>query len=284
MKKFDSDYDSEIRKIRKEQDEIKNVAGKNSYDIISFGLNMEKYKEEIECKMKILNEKIGILQSSVSDLQKEKEELARERRESNGVESAISDVLIYKDVCRIIDIRYLTETTMKYYLYEQGLLDIKINKVHNSFRISPRYERIHSPLKEYIHIRNNTFVFDPAIIDYLKNHRNELELSISRYQKKSRCFTRTKEKLDATEIKNFRSEVNRICGTGDNYDKDKWAAIYRKYEADHPDFAEEYKSYVREYMSVHSSAKYKPTKIMYLIQERNDGDILLKIACELFVE
>ena len=36
MKKIDSDYDSEIRKIRKEQDEIKNVAGKNSYDIISF--------------------------------------------------------------------------------------------------------------------------------------------------------------------------------------------------------------------------------------------------------
>lgn len=43
-------------------------------------------------------------------------------------------------------------------------------------------------------------------------------------------------------------------------------------------------TWTEKFLQEHPNYKYdKPSRIMYLVKEAGDGDVLLKIACELFV-
>ena len=60
--------------------------------------------------------------------------------------------------------------------------------------------------------------------------------------------------------------------------------IYKRYEDDHKDWLKKYDLWTEKFLQEHPNYKYdKPSRIMYLVKEAGDGDVLLKIACELFV-
>lgn len=284
-----TNMDDELATLKKEVSELKRMAEQNSFDVVSFGSRLNSYESGNKETIRQLNHDIELLQSDILKLEKEREEVRKEEERIGAAKSAMPNKLTYKEVCALVGMSYFNETTFKYYLFEQGLLDMKINKIRNTYRIAANYDSQNNEIKKYISICSNkgdvkVFMFDPGIVNYLKRRKNELNKSIFLYRRKSQEFITTREKLENTEMENFRLEVNRICGTGYSYDANKWAAIYHKYEIDHPEFEKSYNAYARLYQEEHPNVKYPLSKIKYLVNVCRDGDVILRIACELFVK
>lgn len=278
------DYETEIALLNKRQNELSQQTDKNKSDIVAFGIDYGNFKTDVGNDVNEIWDYVRHLSSELAELRKLKEEQHNESIAIETAKTVLPDTLTYKEVCQSLkDFTYLTTTTFKYYLYECGIMDLKINPIHNSFRISENFDKSDSELKKYIHTTDGAITFDKEVLKYLTNNPKGLQESIDRYIRKQKQFNESKEHLSEIEIKNFQSEICAICGTKESYDKEKWALIYNMYEKDHPNYRKKYDTFADTYMSEHPNAKYKPSVVKYLVHECGDGNVLLKIACELFV-
>lgn len=278
------DYDTEIALLNERQNELSQQTNRNKSEIIAFGTDFSNYKTSIDDRMNEVWEFLKHLNSDLAEFKKWKEEQNRESIAIETAKTVLPDTLTYKEVCQLLkDFTYLNTTTFKYYLYECGIMDLKINPIHNTYRISENFEKSDSELKKYIHTTDGTITFDKEVLEYLISNSKGLQESIDRYMRRQKQFNESKEHLSEIEIKNFQAEICSICGTKESYDKEKWALIYNVYEKDHPNYRKKYDTFADSYMSEHPNAKYKPSVVKYLVHECGDGNVLLKIACELFV-
>lgn len=281
----EKNYENEISLINQKQNELAKIADKNKSDVVALGLDFSEYKETIGNQFNEVWDFMKGLNSDFAEFKKWKEEQNQEINSIKKAKMELPNTLTYKEVCdALVDFSYLTQTSFKYFLYENGILDLKINRIHNTYKISNGFNNSTSELKKYIYIADGALTFDNNILNYLVNNPEGLQESIYRYVRKQKQFSESKQHLSEVEINNFQSEIGKICGTLDSYDKDKWASIYNRYEKDHPNYRKQYDSFSESYMVDHPNAKYKPSIIRYLVQEVGDGDVLLKIACELFVD
>ena len=194
-----------------------------------------------------------------------------------------TDMMTCADICdQLTDVKYLNPTSLKYYLYELGLLTLSINKRLNTYKAVSNYKDISTDISQYMHVKGRVITFDKDAIEYFKKHLNDLRESANKYTRKLEQFSKSKDNIDTLQVKNYEDEIKSICGIGNNFDKSKWSKIYNIYKKNHPNFWNEHKKYADTYMLEHPNEK-RPTVIAYLVQQCGDGDILLRIACELFV-
>ena len=283
-KKNEKDYDAEIALLNKRQNELSVKTDENKSEVISLGIDFGEYKEFIGNQFNEVWDFMKSLNSDLSEFKKWKEEQKREIDSTKKAKAELSNTLTCQEVSdALTGFSYLTQTSFKYYLYELGIMDLKINPVNNTYKISSNYDNSVSELKQYIHITDRAITFDKDVLDYLMNNSKELQESIYRYVRKQNQYNKSKRHLAEIQVTDYQAEINKICGTYTSYDKDKWAKIYGIYKKYHPNFWNEHKKYVEKFLKENPNEK-KPTMITYLVQEVGDGDVLLKIACELFVD
>lgn len=288
----EKNYDTEIALLNENQKQISAITDKNKSDIIALGLDFSSLGEDLKNHKTKTNEQfnevlefIKHFNSDIAELKKWKEEQTHENKATEKAKSVLPDTLTYEEVCKSLQgFTYLDTTSFKYYLYENNILDLKINRVRNTYKISDNFGNSNSEIKKYIYVTDGAITFDKNILEFLINNSQNLQNSIDRYIRKQKQFNESKQHLSEVEIKNFQKEIGQICGVGDKYDKNKWKMIYKRYEDDHKDWTKKYDLWTEKFLQEHPNYKYdKPSRIMYLVKEVGDGDVLLKIACELFV-
>ena len=160
---------------------------------------------------------------------------------------------------------------------------MKINKIRNVFKIKNE-KNIFVPekLKDCIIIKDDEIVFTEKFIDYIKKKKKELIDSINKYDNKKKEYEISKNNLGNIAVKNYQMEIGRICGTQDGYNSDKWKQIYDIFRETYSNFEQDYKRYNENEM-MNENAKYAMSKVKYVVTVMHEGDFLLKIACDLFV-
>ena len=282
-------YDTEIALLNERQNELSEKTDKNKSEIISFGMDFSNFKSSISKDFKEVWDFIEHMNSDMAEFKKWKEEQTQENVKTEKAKSLLPETLTYKEICELLDgFVYLDQTSFKYYLYENGILDLKINRIRNTYKISENFGNSTSEIKQYIHVTDGAITFDNGVLDFLIKNSSDLQNSIDRYIRKQKQFNESKQHLSEVEIKNFQKEIGIICGVDSgesrNYNPKKWGMIYKRYEVDHKDWLKKYDLWADKFLQEHPNYKYdKPSRVMYLVQEVGDGDVLLKIACELFV-
>ena len=280
----EKNYDNEIALINQKQNELAKITDKNKSDVVALGLDFSEYKETIGNQLNEVWNFMKGLNSDLAEFKKWKEEQHQEAKSIRKAKEELPNTLTYKEVCQSLNgFSYLDVTSFKYYLYENGILDLKINPIRNTYRISSDYDNSTSELKQYIHITDGVITFDKAVLDYLVKNSRELQNSINKYNRKQNQFNKSKQHLAEIQVTDYQAEINRICGIKDSFDGKKWGMIYKKYELDHKNWKKNYEVWKEKYLEEHPHYKYA-TQITYLVQKAGDGDVLLKIACELFVD
>lgn len=285
----EKNYDNEIALINQKQNELAKITDKNKSDVVALGLDFSEYKETIGNQLNEVWNFMKDINSDLAEFKKWKEEQHQEAKSIRKAKEELPDTLTYKEVCQSLNgFNYLDVTSFKYYLYDNGILDLKINPIRNTYRISSDYDNSTSELKQYIHITDGVITFDKGILDYLVKNSEEIQNSINKYYRKQNQFKESKQHLSTLEVKNYQDEIGNICGVdrnGKKYDASKWAAIYKRYEAEHNNWLNKYYKWVDQFLKDNPNYQYdKPSRVQYLVQEVGDGDVLLKIACELFVD
>lgn len=282
-------YDTEIALLNERQNELSEKTDKNKNDMVALGINFSEWKSAIGEEFSNVWDFLKHMNSELEEFKQWKEEQSKEIKATEKAKIQLPDTLTYKEVCNSLDgFNYLDQTSLKYYLYESGILDLKINRVRNTYKISDNFGNSNSEIKKYIHMTDSVITFDKEILEFLINNSQDLQNSIDRYIRKQKQFNESKQHLSEVEIKNFQEEIGIICGVDrgerKNYNPKKWGMIYKRYEVDHKDWLKKYNLWAEKFLQEHPNYKYaKPSRIMYLVQEVGDGDVLLKIACELFV-
>lgn len=280
----EKNYENEIGLLNERQNKLSEITDKNKSDIVALGIDFSEYKETIGNQLNEVWDFMKGLNSDLAEFKKWKEEQRQEAKAIRKAKEELPDTLTYKEVCQSLNgFSYLDVTSFKYYLYENGILDLKINPIRNTYRISSDYDNSTSELKQYIHITDGVITFDKAVLDYLVKNSKELQNSINKYNRKQNQFNKSKQHLAEIQVIDYQAEINKICGINDTYDGKKWGMIYKRYELDHKNWKKSYEVWKEKYLEEHPYYKYA-TQITYLVQEVGDGDVLLKIACELFVD
>lgn len=285
----EKNYDTEIALLNERQNELSEITDKNKNDMVALGINFTEWKSAIGEEFSNVWDFLKHMNSELEEFKQWKEEQSKEIKATEKAKIQLPDTLTYKEVCDSLDgFNYLDQTSLKYYMYESGILDLKINRVRNTYKISDNFGNSNSEIKKYIHMTDGVITFDKDILEFLINNSQDLQNSIDRYIRKQKQFNESKQHLSEVEIKNFQEEIGIICGVDrgerKNYNPKKWGMIYKRYEIDHKDWLKKYDLWAKNFLQEHPNYKYdKPSRIMYLVQEVGDGDVLLKIACELFV-
>jgi hypothetical protein len=184
------------------------------------------------------------------------------------------------DICKIIDIKNIKTASLKFYLHEKGIYNMSINKDRNSFSINNNnINNVREDLLKCIHISDNDVLFNRQFIEYSVINKDEILKSIQRYDNKQKQYKISKKNLESRNTKNYQNEINKICGTKDTYDGQKWGVLYKLFGEKFPLFEENYKKYTNEH---DKDKEYKTTKIKYVVSEMCEGNYLLKIACDLY--
>lgn len=177
----EKNYDTEIALLNERQAELYERANKNKSDIVSFGIDFGDFKTSVGNDMNEIWDYIKNLHSKVAEFEKWKEIQNKENIAIETAKTVLPDTLTYKEVCQSLkDFAYLTTTTLKYYLYECGIMDLKINPIHNTFRISENFDKSDSEIKKYIHTTDGAITFNKEILNYLTNNPKGLQESIDR--------------------------------------------------------------------------------------------------------
>ena len=275
----EKNYDNEIMELNNKTSELSKATDKNKSDIILFGNDVTKLKEE----MKYFLEQYKVMSREHSEMKKLLEDFKNDQKLEIEITKQKSGILTCGDICKKIALKNLNQTSLKYFLYELGLLKLNINKHLNTYAVVSDYEKVNSEVGQYMHVSGRVITFDKEVLNYFNEHTNQLKESIERYLRKQTQFKESKKHLSKIQVNNYQKEINKICGVSDSYDKEKWAKIYGIYKKYHPNFWNEHNKYVEKFLKENPNEK-KPTMITYLVQEVGDGDVLLKIACELFVD
>jgi len=173
---------------------------------------------------------------------------------------------------QIKDVHGLNATTIKYFLYEQGYFDMKINTSRCIY--SPKSESVKIGIK-------SDLSFDDSFVKYLEDNKKELQESVRRYNRRTKRFNKAKKNLQEKQVKNYRKEINDICGVKSNFNAGRWNMLYKAYDKINTTFWQDAKKYCEDNTNPFNGKK--PTYIEYIVKELKEGDIVLRLACELFV-
>ncbi len=283
--KNERNYDTEIALLNERQNELSAKTDKNKSDVIALGINFADWKTAIGEEFNNVWDFLNQMNSEFAEFKQWKEEQSRETKATEKAKIQLPDTLTYDEISKsLTGFTYLDSTSFKYYLYEHGILDLKINRIRNTYKLSENFGNSTSEIKQYIHVTDGAITFDKNVLEYLIKNSSDLQSSIDKYIRKQKQFNESKQHLSEVEIKNLQKEIGIICGIDKNYNPQKWGMIYKRYEVDHKDWLKKYDLWAEKFLHEHPNYKYdKPSRIKYLVQEVGDGDVLLKIACELFV-
>lgn len=244
-------------------------------DISELDLNTNKKFKEVDDRILILTQVIENLQKG----QKATDKITVNNPDvDKPIDGDITDIHI---LCRTINIKGFYPTQVKYFLFDNGILDLNIHETKNTFSSKPIFdETTNMELAKTVHWDNKRITFTNEFVTYCSNHKEDVLRCIEKYANKQRQYKESKKKLESKNVKNYNNEIDRICGIGLDYDENKykWAAIYKVFKMDFPTFEDDIAKYRKE----HSDSKYPITKVKYVVSVMGEGNYLLKIACDLF--
>lgn len=246
---------------------------KHLYDIESIfdsmKLQLSDSRERIEALQLTnndLNKEIAKISNEHIELTKKIEKLEQKEEAKNRSLTELAK--------KFKDVHGLNATTIKYFLHEQGYFTMKINPSRCVYATNENSVQIGI---------KSDLSFNDSFVKYLKNNKKELQESVRRYNRRTKAFNKAKKSLQKKQVKDYRQAINKICGVKDNYNNGKnWGILYDAYSEIIPTFRIDAKKYCEE--NINPFNNKKPTYIEYVVKKLEDGERLLKIACEIFVK
>lgn len=256
----------------------------NSKDEIRLAVNkihldLQNYERERLKEKKEINDVITNLTEKIRELEKQKNDISeRDTGNSEIGESQINDILDIRSLCRDVNISGFDQTKAKYFLYENGIYDMRINEFRDAYFLKKDFhENVSKELIEYIHTNGKKITFSKDIVNYLLNRKADILASMARYEAKKKQYKISRKNVATKQVQNYREEVKSICGT-DSYVK--WVPMYKIFAKTFPNFFDAYDKYIEQY---YAGDKKEFSKVRYVVEIMQQGNLLLKIACELYV-
>lgn len=278
---------NKIKEANKQEIDIVKLALQR--DVMQYKSSVDNYQKtsdeefyKINDSIRILLERISVLEKSKSDdidlSTNETMDIENEDKEAKIITSP-DDISNIHALCRSIAITGFNQTLVKYFLFENGIMNMNIHELRNtySFKVQPD-EYTNMELYNLIYRKKGSLIFRKGFITYCIDHKEEILKSVERYRIKQEQYKTSKKKIASKNIKNYQNEINEICGVSGNYDKEKWGAIYTIFKQDFPMLDED----VEKYRVSHPLDRYPITKVKYIVSVMEQGNYLLKIACDLF--
>lgn len=268
MRLFNNDKKEEIN-------ELVIQTGNNTSEIIALRRDNETTKKELELYKIETEERYKLLLEKIQALETERIQIDAETLENTAKNS--KDNYTFDEICPILKVKNLNTSTLKYYLHENGLMNLKINPNKNHFSLNlDNLNHVGQDLLNCIDINDNKISFKPEFIDYIKSKYQEVLSSIVRYNRKQEQYKISKKNLESRNITNYKEEIKAICGTDSN---EKWNAIYKIFSNTYKNFYNEYEKYKTEN---HVDGRYDISRVAYVVSVMGEGNYLLKIACDLY--
>lgn len=247
-------------------------------------LDLDDYRNRSNENNIKINNVIGNLLERISILEKQKKDES-EIITTNNTElskSQSDDILDIRTLCRELNIPGFGTTNVKYYLFEHGIYDMKINEYRNSYSLKQKFdESTDKELSNYIHINKKKITFSKAIIDYFRKNETFVKESICRYERKEKEYKIARKNVSTKIVQNYREEIKRICGLNG---PEKWVPLYNEFSKTFPNFYKDFEKAKKEYREQHPTVEHDLTKVVYVVENMQQGNVLLKIACQLYVD
>ena len=248
-------------------------------------LDIQNVKRRYDNENKKINDTIAILLEKIANLEKQRDELfdtALPNMEAMQLPKIQdNDILDIRALCRELKFSGLDVTKVKYFLYKKGIYDIKINEFRDSYFLKSSFgDDTDKELLSFIHTNGKKITFSKDIIEYFNKNNDEVIDSIASYDAKNNQYKVSRKNVAAKQIQNYKEEIKNICGSDSPA---RWIEIYKEFSKTFPTFYEDHKRYAEKYAEEHPNAKYTFPKIDYVVKVMQQGNILLKIACHLYV-
>lgn len=248
-------------------------------------LDMHDMERKYDNQNKEINDTIAALMERIANLEKQRDEsldTALSNTEAMQLPKVQdNDILDIRLLCRELKISGLDVTKVKYFLYRKGIYDIKINEFRDSYFLKSSFgDDTDKELLSFIHTNGKKITFSKDIIEYFNKNNDEVIDSIASYDAKNNQYKVSRKNVAAKQIQNYKEEIKNICGSDSPA---RWIEIYKEFSKTFPTFYEDHKRYAEKYAEEHPNAKYTFPKIDYVVKVMQQGNILLKIACHLYV-
>lgn len=248
-------------------------------------LDIQNVRRRYDNENKKINDTIAILLEKIANLEKQRDEsfdAALPNMEAMQLPKIQdNDILDIRALCRELKFSGLDVTKVKYFLYKKGIYDIKINEFRDSYFLKSSFgDDTDKELLSFIHTNGKKITFSKDIIEYFNKNNDEVIDSIASYDAKNNQYKVSRKNVAAKQIQNYKEEIKNICGSDSPA---RWIEIYKEFSKTFPTFYEDHKRYAEKYAEEHPNAKYTFPKIDYVVKVMQQGNILLKIACHLYV-
>lgn len=248
-------------------------------------LDMHDMERKYDNQNKEINDTIAALIERISNLEKQRDEsLDTTLSDVEAMQlpkTQDNDILDIRSLCRELKFSGLDVTKVKFFLYRKGIYDIKINEFRDSYFLKSSFgDDTDKELLSFIHTNGKKVTFSKDIVEYFHKNNDEVVESIASYEAKKNQYKTSRKNVAAKQIKNYRDEIKNICGTDSPA---RWIEIYKEFSKSFPTFYEDHKKYAEKYAEEHPNAKYEFPKLGYVVEVMQQGNVLLKIACHLYV-
>lgn len=260
------DINEKAEYLENENRRLNNVA----LEVKNENLHLKNENIDIKHRLSTLEELFEFLRKEKSNQQQD--ELIDNKNDKEFVEEWLS----VKNMCNLLG--QSNETKLKYYLYEIGVYDLKINTDRNSFITNQ--EKLFSNAPDFIvgkyKIVDDKLILHKELEEYFKNHKIDMDASYNNYLRKTNTYKKSKKELESKVVVDYQNKINEICGNDRNggYNKTRWANVYNEFRKSYPNLEKNYKSYIDEF-------GYQ-SKVWYVVTQLGLGNYLLRIACELY--
>lgn len=257
---------------------------KTKYSEVKTELTHErKLRSDLEITVKESASQIDFLtkqyEQIVSILAKEKQEQEQENNIKSEIDKMVKDGWhSYDDACKLSGAG-ITQTELKYYLFENGILSKNINKLKNTFSLKsnditsyPQY------IQDHCKIYKTNLLFDEWMIQFIIKNKKEIKKASSNMVRKKEEYETTREKLEKINFKNYRDEIKRIL----NGDSLKYKVAYDKFAEKFTSFYEDWEVVARNNSDNPKYKMYGLRKLEYICTFMGEGTYFLKVVCELF--
>lgn len=278
---------SEITKTNLHIDEKFNDVNNKQQELFDNDVALKKELIYWVSEQKKLEEKLKIIID-------EQRNVIKDYENEKSAKNNFSDEISVEDMCKYLRLPKLDATSFRYYLHDIGLMDLKINKYRNTYSVSDSYFSEEHDIKEHIHVHNKRVItFYKSALSYFEQKKSEIIESVDKYYRQLDQFNKSKDNIAQAKSLSYIEELHGICGISktDNYNGYKWGLIYKEYSKLNPNWEKNYFEYKNNWIEEHpdyddkaeTNKEYPLTKLKYIISHFNDGDILLRIACELYI-
>lgn len=257
--------------------EIQAEVNKLHLDLSNYNLKHKEENNEINKAIKNLLERISILEE-----QKKDEITVNNLNNSELKPPEVNDILDIRSLCRELNIPGFAPTNLKYYLYEHGIFDMKINEFRNSYFIkSTFYESVDKELLNYIHIskkKSHLVKTSLHILRVIKIRSGSLLSDM----KKRKEYKIARKNVSVKRVEDYKEEVKRICGMNSSA---KWTPMYKEFSKTFPNFYKDWEKADKKFKEnnlEHPDWNYP--KVDFIVNDMQQGNVLLKIACQLYVD